>query len=85
MPYSRPTFRVVGEVGLAVFVGRVADDFNRVLVGSNGTVGAQADETGLERIFVFEVQFGLPATGERYVVHDAYREVILRLVGLQVS
>ena len=78
-------FRVVGEVGLAVFVGRVADDFNRVLVGSNGTVGAQADETGLERIFVFEVQFrAYRQRGERYVVHDAYREVILRLVGLQV-
>ena len=77
--------RVVREVGLAVFVGRVADDLDRVLVGAHRAVGAQADEAGLERAGVVEMQLrSYGQRGESHVVDDAHREVVLRLVGLQV-
>ena len=36
--------RVVDEVGLDILVGVVADDLDRVLVGSDGTVAAEAPE-----------------------------------------
>ena len=41
--------RVIGEIGLAVLVGRAADDLDRVLVGAHRTVGAQTEEEALER------------------------------------
>ena len=36
--------RVVGEVGLGVLVGVVADDLDRVLVGADGTIGTETVE-----------------------------------------
>ena len=77
--------RVIGEISLAVLVGRAADDLNRVLVGTHRTVGAQTEEERLERAGLR--QRDLLADGqrtERHVVHDTHRELILGLVHLQV-
>ncbi len=39
---------VVREVSLAIFVGVVADDLDRVLVGTYSTVGTKTEELSLE-------------------------------------
>ena len=77
--------RVIGEIGLAVLVGRASDDLDRVLVGAHRTVGAQTEEEALERAGLRERN--LLADGqrtERHVVDDTHRELVLRLVHLQV-
>ena len=78
--------RVIREIGLAVFVGRTADDLDRVLVGTHRTVGSEAEEEAFERTGLR--QRNLLAYGqrtERHVVHDTDRELVLRLVGAQVG
>ena len=77
--------RVVGEIGLAVLVGRAADDLDRVLVGTHRAVGAQAEEEGLERAGLGERN--LLAHGQRtegHVVRDTHRELVAGLGGREV-
>ena len=77
--------RVVGEVSLAVLVGRFADDLDRVLVGTHRTVGAETVEFGLEHALAAEADFlFLGERREGHVVNDTDREVILRLVEREV-
>ncbi len=71
---------VVGEVGLAVLVGVVADNLHRVLVGTDCTVGSKAVEFSLE--CAGSAESHLLLEGERLegnVVDDTEREVVLRL------
>ena len=78
--------RVVCEIGLAIFVGRTADDLDRVLVGAHRTVCPQSEEEGLERAGLR--QRNLLAYGQRtecHIVHDAHRELILGFVRLQIG
>ena len=77
--------RVIREVSLAILVGRTTDNLNRVLVGTYRTVGTQTEEQTLERTGLGHRD--LLAYGQRevrYIVHDTYREVILRLGLLHV-
>ena len=68
---------VVREVCLAVFVGVVADNLNRVLVCAYGAVGAEAVELGLEGSGVAESHLlGQGQRGEGDVVYDADGEVV---------
>ena len=71
---------VVREVCLAVFVGIVTDNLNRVLVCTHGTVGAEAVELGLESAGIAESDFlGERQRVEGDIVHDADNEVVLGL------
>ncbi len=77
--------RVVDEVALGVVVGRLADDLDRVLVGADRAVGAQAVEHRPVRALRLRVEVVVPrqrAVGD--VVVDADGEVVLRRLGLQV-
>ena len=68
---------VVLEVGLDVLVGVVADDLDRVLVGADGAVAAEAPELALDRGRVRRVG-GVRVHGEGEVgdvVHDADGEL----------
>ena len=78
--------RVVREVGLAMFVGVVADDFDGVLVGTHGTVGTEAVELGFEHPSAAHGNLlALRQRGEGDVVHDADGEAVLGLCKLQVG
>ena len=76
---------VVGEVGLHVHIGVIADDLDGVLVGAHGAVRAQAVELAgdgaLGRGVVLLAQFQR-AVG--HIVHDAHGEVVLGLGLLHV-
>ena len=83
---SAGLFGVVTEIGLAIFVGRLADNLDGVLIGTHRTVGAQSEEERLERPRLGERN--LFAHGQRregHVVHDAHRELVLGLVGRKVG
>ena len=69
---------VVGEICLAVFVGVVADNLHRVLVGTHCTVGTETVELGFECAGVAHGNFGKQGQGsEGYIVHDTQGEVVL--------
>ena len=71
---------VVGEVSLAILVGGLTDNLDRVLVGAYGTVGAEAVELGLEHTLAAHGDF--LADGEREernVILNAEGEVVLGL------
>ena len=77
--------RIVGEIGLAILVGRAADDLDRVFVGTHRAVGAQSEEERLERTGLGHRD--LLAHGQRtirHVVDDAHRELVLRFAGFQI-
>ena len=72
--------RVVVEVGLAVFVGVVADNLDAVLVGTHRAVGTEAVEAGLEGALGQDADFGQQGQRtEGYVVDDADGELVLLL------
>ena len=76
---------VIGEVGLRVEVGVVADDLDGVLVGADGAVRAEAVEQAALRAFRAGVDLLAQLEGGvGHVVHDAHGEVVLRGVGLEV-
>ena len=76
---------VVAEVSLAVFVGVVADNLHRVLVGTHRSVGTEAEELSLEEAGVVYREFGDGWQREECeVVYDAYCEVILGFGELEV-
>ena len=76
---------VVGEVGLAVLVGVVADDLHGVLVGTDGTVRTETVELSLEETLTTHRNLCLLGErGEGVVVDDTHREVVLRLGELEV-
>ena len=73
--------RVVDEVPLAEVVRLLGDDLDRVLVGADGAVGAEAEEHGALDVVGLDVELGVDRQrGVRHVVHDADREVVLGLV-----
>ena len=77
--------RVVREVCLAIFVGRVADDLYGVLVGTYCTVSAQTVELGLEHSLAAHSNlFAYRQTSERHVIYYTYSEMVLRLRQSQV-
>ena len=47
---------VIDEVALGVEVGVFADDFDGVLVGADGAVGAQAEEDGPHDVVGFDIE-----------------------------
>ena len=70
--------RVVREVCLTVFIGVVTNDFNRVLVGSNGSVCAQSVEFSFENAFASHRYFGHGGQrSKRNVVYNAHGKVVL--------
>ena len=72
--------RVVDEVALREVVRLLADDLDRVLVRADGAVGAEAVEEGAHRVGRLDVELRVPGKRRvRHVVHDADREVVLRL------
>ena len=76
---------VVDEVRLTVQVGGVADDLDGVLVGAHGAVGAHAPELGAGLTGGRGVDLaGHIQRGVGDVVHDAYGEIVLGLILLQV-
>ena len=76
---------VVGEIGLRVHVGVVADDLDRTLVGADRAVGAQAPELALHGAGGGDIQAGTHCKrGVGDVVDDADREVVLGGGGLHV-
>ena len=77
--------RVVDEVALGVVVGLVADDLDRVLVGADGAVGAEAVEHALLGALALEVEVLVPLEAQvALVVVDAEHEFLLGLGGLEV-
>ena len=69
---------VVGKVGLRIHVGVVTDDLDGVLVGANGTVGAQAVELAADGAFGSGVeQLAHGQAGAGHVLHNAHGEVVL--------
>ena len=76
---------VVGEVALRVHVGVVADDLDAVLVRADRTVGTETEELAGDRAFRRGVHERTHReAGERDVVDDTDREVILGLVLIEV-
>ena len=72
--------RVIREVCLAVLVGVVADNLDRVLVCTDSTVSSQTIELSLECSFATHWYFIYQwEGGECNIVYDTYCEVILRL------
>ena len=72
--------RVVHEVALREVVRLLADDLDRVLVRPHGAVGAETVEEGAHGARGLDVEGRVPGEGRvRHVVHDADREVVLRL------
>ena len=72
--------RVVDEIALRVVVSFFADDLDRVLVGADGAVGAQAPEHAAHGVFGFDVEVRVVVeAGVRHIVVDADGEVVLRL------
>ena len=70
--------RVVREVGLTVLVGVVANDFNRVFVGSNGSVCSQSVELSFENALGTHRNFGHGRQrSKRNIVYDAHGKVVL--------
>ena len=69
---------VIGEVGLRVLVGVVADDLDGVLVGADGAVRAQAVEHAADGALGGDVQrLAQRQAGLGHVVVDADGEVVL--------
>ena len=76
---------VVREVSLTILVGIVTDNLHTVLIGTNGTVGTQTEEFGLEDSLAAKCHLLLSRQrGEGEVVNDTYGEVVLRLWQLEV-
>ncbi len=50
---------VVSEVSLAIFIGVVTDNLNRVLVGTDSTVGTKTEELSLIGALVAESNLSL--------------------------
>ena len=77
--------RVVREVSLAVLIGVVTNDLHRVLVGTHGTVRAQAIELSLEQaVATHRNLFDLRQRGKGNIVDDTHGEVVLRHGEFQV-
>jgi hypothetical protein len=71
--------RVVHEIALRGEIGGLAEDLDRVLVGADGAVGAQAVEHGRRHVGTFAPERRVPRQRRvRHVVDDAQREVRLR-------
>ena len=60
---------VIGEVGLGVHVGMVADDLDRVLVGADGAVGAEAPEAGGDGAWLGDVDGFVAAAARGWSRH----------------
>ena len=78
-------FGVIGEIGLGVHVGVVADDLDGALVGADGAVRAQAPELALYRSGRSRVdgpRHGQGGVGD--VVGDADGEMVFGLSGFHV-
>ena len=76
---------VVLKVSLAVHVGRLADDLDRVFVRADGAVRAETPELAGDRAFRLGEQGRADREGEMgHVVVDTDREVILRRVERQI-
>ena len=70
---------VVCKVCLAVFVGVVANDFHRVLVGSHRTVCSEPVEFGFEHACIVQLYFFfLGQRGECHIVFNAQSEQVFR-------
>ena len=82
---SAGLLRVEHEVPLDVLVGTVTDDLDRVLVGTDGAVRAEAEEHRGDRgVRHGEVVVGLERE-VRDVIHDADGETALRLFPAQLG
>src|SRR5574341_192752 len=72
--------RVVDEVALREIVGLFADDLDRVLVGTDRAVRAEAEEHATHRLGRLDREGGIHLeAGVRDIVNNADREVVLRL------
>ena len=68
--------RIVDEVSLRVVAGPLADDLDRVLVGSDGAVGAKAEEDRPHHVAGLDVELAVVVEGKMgHVVDDAHGEV----------
>ena len=78
--------RVVHEIALCVVVGIIADDLDRVLIGTDRTVGTKTEKQSLEYLLVTVPALGLCKVETRVgdVVMDADREMILWLLIIQL-
>ena len=72
--------RIVYEVPLGKVIGILADDLDRVLVGADGAVGAQAVKHAAHGLGIFGRELRIVIDrGMRHIVHDADGEVVLAL------
>ena len=51
--------RIVNKVALTIFAGVFSNDFNRVLVSANGTIGTQTKEHSTYNIVWFNIKFSV--------------------------
>ncbi len=73
----RRIFGVIGE-SLRIHIGVVANDFDGVLVGADGTIGAQAPEFAAGGAFGGSVRHFYLIQGQMgHVVHNADGEALL--------
>ncbi len=76
---------VVGEICLAILVGVVTDDLDRVLVGTYRSVSAKTEELGLEHTRAVEIELGKQRQRHAgHVILDADCKLVSRLVKLEV-
>ncbi len=76
---------VVDEVALGEVVGLLTDDLDRVLVGADRAVRAEAEEEAAEDVVAGDREVVVHRQrGVADVVDDADREVVLRFVGSEV-
>ena len=76
---------VVGEVGLGIEIGVVANDLDGLLVCTNGTVSAKAEELALDGALGHGVEFLLDVEAQvGHIVFDAHCEVVLGLAAEHV-
>ena len=77
---------IVDKICLAVQVCRVADDFDRVLVGADRSVGTDTPENAAEAVIPGRDLLLTDRQGcEGDIVFDADREVVLRCLLLQIG
>ncbi len=78
--------RVEDEIALRVQVGVRTDDLDRVAVRADRSVAAQTDEHRSDHVIGLGRERAVDGKARsRHVVHDADREVVLRLLGVQLG
>ena len=78
-------FRIVGEIGLTIFIGIVTDNLYRVLVSTYRTIGSQTIKFSLEDTFATQCQFFFRRKRrESDIIDNTDSKVVLRLRQRQV-